>query len=58
MLFGQDLVEDGPSTVATHWIEFSGPLAFLFRRVIGTAVAKGLVATMAGLKTYVEARAR
>lgn len=40
----------------THSVRFEGPLAGVFRRLIGPAVRRGLPGTMAGLKRAAEAR--
>ena len=54
MSFGHDLHPDGPHTQVTHNVAFSGPLAPLFRRLIGRGIAHGLPATLAGLKRVCE----
>lgn len=56
MLFGHRLEENDGSTVATHWVEFSGPLSFLFRYLIGKSVQASLPNTMRGLKQSSEAQ--
>lgn len=48
-------VVDGKTRVV-HRVLFEGPLAFVFRRVIGPALEKGIPGTMAGLKRAVEGR--
>ncbi|UQS88699.1 SRPBCC family protein [Pseudomonas chlororaphis subsp. piscium] len=50
MLFGHDLVEVEGATLATHWVTFSGPLSFLFRRLVGSQIQASLPRTMRGLK--------
>jgi uncharacterized protein YndB with AHSA1/START domain len=44
----------GRETVVTHRVVFAGPLAFLFRRIIGPQLTRGIPGTMAGLKRAVE----
>ncbi|EKE43951.1 hypothetical protein OCGS_1932 [Oceaniovalibus guishaninsula JLT2003] len=56
MVFGHDLQDDGVQTEATHWVRFTGPLAFLFRRVIGTGIDATLPDTLLGLKRVAEGR--
>lgn len=50
MQFGHELQGDADRTTATHWVRFTGPLAFLFRRVIGAGIDKTLPDTLTGLK--------
>ncbi|ATG35852.1 MULTISPECIES: SRPBCC family protein [Phaeobacter] len=57
MHFGHDLRGDGQGTTATHWVRFSGPLGFLFRRLIGREIDATLPATLLGLKHACENRA-
>ncbi|NBF05697.1 hypothetical protein GV819_25715 [Pseudomonas sp. Fl5BN2] len=57
MLFGHSLAPNDQGTVATHWVEFSGPLSFVFRRLIGKSIQASLPNTMRGLKQASEARA-
>ena len=57
MEFGHLLTEKEGGTVATHWVEFSGPLSFLFRYLIGRSIQAALPNTMQGLKKSSEARA-
>ncbi|MCU0626938.1 MAG: SRPBCC family protein [Gemmatimonadaceae bacterium] len=45
----------GAATRVTHRVVFEGPLAFVFRRVIGPSLVTGIPGTMAGLKRAVEA---
>ena len=47
----------GGGTRVVHRVHFDGPLAFVFRRVIGPSLVKGIPGTMAGLKRAVEQRA-
>ena len=54
MAFGHDLRDDGRQTAVTHSISFSGPLAALFRNLVGRGIAAGLPATLAGLKRACE----
>lgn len=54
MSFGHDLQAQGDQTRVTHSVSFTGPLAPLFRRLIGRGIARGLPATMAGLKRICE----
>jgi len=48
--FGHDLIESRNKTTATHWVQFVGPLAFLFRRLIGNELDQTLPQTLLGLK--------
>ena len=50
MRFGHELDGEGEHTMATHWVRFSGPLSFLFRRVIGKGIDTSLPTTLRGLK--------
>ncbi|APZ53326.1 SRPBCC family protein [Salipiger abyssi] len=54
MTFGHELTGNGRQTRATHWVQFSGPLAFLFRRLIGAGIDRTLPDTLAGLKRVSE----
>ena len=54
MCFVHELEELGSTTRATHRVVFEGPLSFLFRRLIGRGIQKGLPSTMAGLKKAAE----
>ena len=54
MTFDHSLTPEGAATRARHWVRFDGPLAPLFRRLIGPGLAAGLGATMAGLKAAAE----
>jgi hypothetical protein len=57
MRFGHELDEGRGRTRATHWVAFSGPLAFLFARLIGRGIDATLPATLVGLKAAAERRA-
>jgi len=50
MQFGHELDGDGDRTNVTHWVRFTGPLAPLFRRLIGRGIDRTLPHTLAGLK--------
>ena len=54
MQFGQELDGDGERTNVTHWVRFTGPLAPLFRRLIGRGINQTLPHTLAGLKRICE----
>jgi uncharacterized protein YndB with AHSA1/START domain len=54
MRFEHRMEPRGPETLVTHRVVFSGPLAFLFRRIIGPQLVRGIPGTMAGLKRAVE----
>ncbi len=54
MQFGHELTSLGEKTKATHSVGFSGPLAFLFRRLIGREIEKTLPTTLQGLKDVCE----
>ena len=58
MLFGHSLASssESGSTVATHWVEFKGPLSFLFRPLIGRSIQASLPNTMRGLKRASESQ--
>ncbi|MDZ7906124.1 MAG: SRPBCC family protein [Cypionkella sp.] len=56
MHFGHKLAQTDGKTTATHWVRFTGPLAFLFARLIGRGIEQTLPKTLAGLKAYCEAR--
>jgi hypothetical protein len=55
MTFGHELVSEGATTTATHRVTFTGLLAPLFGRLIGTGIQKTLPTTMQGLKRAAEA---
>ena len=50
MRFEHEITPTATGTTAVHRVSFSGILAPLFSRVIGTQIRKGLPKTMAGLK--------
>lgn len=54
MVFGHELYETGTGTLVTHSVGFSGPLAFLFRRLVGRGIDRTLPRTLAGLKAATE----
>lgn len=54
MQFGHELTSLGDTTKATHSVDFSGPLAFLFRRLIGRKIEKTLPTTLRSLKNLSE----
>jgi Polyketide cyclase / dehydrase and lipid transport len=57
MLFAHSL-QAGPLGVrATHSLSFAGPLAFLFRRLLGTKIAATLPGALQGLKRMSESDA-
>lgn len=56
MWFGHSLSSSRGSTVATHWVEFKGPLSFLFRYLVGRSIQASLPNTMLGLKRASETR--
>ncbi|GGE29289.1 Polyketide cyclase / dehydrase and lipid transport [Gemmobacter megaterium] len=58
MHFGHELEDDGAQTTATHSVRFSGPLSFLFRRLVGREINATLPATLLGLKRAGEAGAK
>ncbi len=55
MHFDHELRADGDATVATHRTTFSGLLAPLWSRLIGSGMKKTLPAALAGLKRVAEA---
>lgn len=55
MVFGHKLEPRDGITVATHWVEFSGPLSPVFQRLIGSSIGATLPNTMQGLKRFSEA---
>ncbi len=57
MQFGHELDEEAGHTTATHWVRFDGPLAFLFRHLVGRGIDRTLPATLAGLKRASEQNA-
>ncbi len=54
MTFEHYLVEKGNQTEVTLSVSFTGIMAFLFGRSIGSDIKKGLPITLAGLKKFVE----
>jgi hypothetical protein len=54
MRFEHELRPRGHMTHVVHRVTFMGPLAFLFGRVIGTQIRKGLTRTLQGLKAASE----
>jgi Polyketide cyclase / dehydrase and lipid transport len=56
MRFEHNISEIDNQTKAKHWVEFSGPLAWLFRRIIGRQIDATLPATLAGLKRWSESK--
>jgi hypothetical protein len=57
MRFGHELDARQGWTRATHWVDFTGLLAFVFRRLVGRGIDATLPATLAGLKAAAERRA-
>jgi hypothetical protein len=55
MVFEHELRPVGNATKVIHRVTFSGALAFLLGRVIGTQLKKGLPVTLAKLKATAEA---
>lgn len=58
MRFVHECEAEGDRTRVTHRVHFEGPLAFVFRRVIGPSLERGIPGTMAGLRRAVEGAAR
>ncbi len=56
MSFGHRLIEEDERTTATHTVHFTGLLAPLFSRVIGSKIQAGIDSTLQGLKRYAEAQ--
>lgn len=56
MLFEHELLPTEGATKVVHRVTFSGALAFLLGRVIGSQVNKGLPVTLAKLKALAEAK--
>ncbi len=54
MQFRHTLTRSNNQTIATHTVLFDGPLAFIFRPLIGRIIKKGIGSTMQGLKQYAE----
>jgi len=55
MRFEHLLEKAGESTKVIHRVNFSGPLTFLWGRLIGSQIRKGLPSALSGLKTLCEA---
>ncbi|MBZ4021699.1 hypothetical protein CKO11_04395 [Rhodobacter sp. TJ_12] len=55
--FHHRLEETETGCTTTHWISFSGPLAFLFSMLAGPSIRAGLPQTLAGLKAECEGTA-
>lgn len=55
MVFEHELLPEHGSTKVIHRVTFSGALAFLLGRVIGSQLNKGLPVTLARLKASAEA---
>ncbi len=58
MRFEHELATEGAGTRATHRVIFTGALAFLFGRLIGSGMKKSLPQALAGLKAAAESKAR
>ena len=54
MLFGHTLKAVAGGVRATHTLSFAGPLAFVFRRLLGAKIAATLPAALQGLKSMSE----
>lgn len=54
MLFGHTLQTVAGGVRATHTLSFSGPLAFVFRRLLGPKIASTLPGALQGLKQMSE----
>jgi hypothetical protein len=54
MIFRHDLEKEGDSTLVSHSLYFSGPLSFLFKRLIGNQISKTLPHSLNGLKEKAE----
>jgi hypothetical protein len=54
MIFGHQLEDTANGTRATHSVRFDGPLAFVFRRLIGSGIDASLPTTLTGLKAASE----
>lgn len=54
MRFTHELIPEGGTTKVIHGVEFHGPLAFVFTKIIGKQIYKSLPVTLAGLKRRVE----
>lgn len=56
MRFDHELTPDGPDVIVVHRVSFSGPLAWLFARLVGARIRLGLPVTMQSLKRFAEQR--
>ncbi len=54
MTFEHHLVSKDRATEVIHSVSFTGAMSFLFGRLIGAGIKKGLPETLKGLKTFVE----
>jgi hypothetical protein len=54
MRFEHELEPVGTETRVTHRVVFEGPLAWLFGRIIGRQIDRGMAGTLAGLKRTAE----
>ena len=57
MRFEHELHGAGEATRAVHRVSFHGPLSFLFGRLVGNSIRRGLPASMRGLKRASESGA-
>lgn len=48
--FGHRLERVNSGTRVTHWVEFSGALGFIFRKLVGNSLQASLPRTLQGLK--------
>lgn len=55
MVFEHELLSKNASTQVIHRVTFSGALAFLLGRIVGSRVKRGLPVTLAKLKVFAEA---
>ena len=55
MRFEHDLSSSGEQTIATHRVIFTGLLAPVFLRLVGSKISAGIDGTMKGLKAFAEA---
>jgi hypothetical protein len=55
MTFVHEMSAKGDGVRVTHRVRFNGPLAFVFRALIGPSLVRGIPGTMAGLKAAAEA---
>jgi hypothetical protein len=54
MTFEHELFPAEDSTRVVHKVSFSGPLSFLFYRMVGSQIRKGLPGTLRGPKQAAE----